>query len=149
MAFTIFANKLETWQFALIMLGIVVLGIILFALTGFIVVKKKCVAIIEKVGNFVGVYKPGLYYFAPLLYRRVGMYRMDEIEKILEVNKQEYKLKYEIEDVKMFHYIGKHDVESILVASLRDDNDNLSETLSKRYKQIGVKFISLEKIIKR
>lgn len=145
----VLANKLETWQFALIMLAIVILGIILFALTGFIVVKKKCVAIIEKVGNFVGVYKPGIYYFAPLLYRRVGMYRMDQIDKIIAINKQEYKLKYEIEDVKIFHYIGKHDVESILVASLRDNNDNLSDVLSKRYNQIGVKFISLEKIIKR
>lgn len=148
MNFISFANKLETWQFALIMLAIVLLGIILFALTGFIVVKRNHVAIIEKMGNFVGIYKPGLYYFAPLLYRRVGMYKIDKIEKIIEIKKEEYKLNYEIEDVKMFHYIGKHDVETILVRTLKE-TDNLSETLTKNYKQIGVKFISLEKIIKR
>lgn len=148
MNFISFANKLETWQFALIMLAIVLLGIILSALTGFIVVKRNHVAIIEKMGNFVGIYKPGLYYFAPLLYRRVGMYKIDKIEKIIEIKKEEYKLNYEIEDVKMFHYIGKHDVETILVRALKE-NDNLSETLTKNYKQIGVKFISLEKVIKR
>ncbi len=142
-------GHIEPWQYALIMLGIVLLSALLFALTGFIIVKKKCVAIIERVGNFVGIYKPGIYYFAPILYRRVGMYKIGEIKQIIDINRIDYKIAYEIVDVKKFHYIGKHDIKGVLVASLNDSKDNLSEVLINRYEQIGVKFITLEKIIKR
>ncbi len=144
-----FIGHIEPWQYALIMLGIVLLSALLFALTGFIIVKRNCVAIIERIGNFVGIYKPGVYYFAPLLYRRVGMYRIGETNQIIDVNRIEYKITYEIIDVKKFHYIGKHDIKGVLVASLNDNKDNLSQTLIKHYEQIGVKFITLEKIIKR
>ncbi len=149
MSFALLAHKLETYQLALIMLAIVLLAIILFALTGFTSVKKNYVAIIEKMGNFVGVYKPGFYYFIPLLYRKVGTYKMDELNKIVQVDDQEYKINYEIVDVKMFHYIGKDDVKSVLTSSLANKKDNLSKTLTEQYKRIGVKFISLEKIIER
>ena len=56
---------LTNWQFALIFVGVALLGGLLFFLTGFIRVYKGRVAIIERVGQFVGLYKPGIYYFAP------------------------------------------------------------------------------------
>lgn len=139
---------LEWWQFLLIIAGVLLLGGILFFLTGFIHVSKGRVAIIERVGMFVGIYKSGMHYFAPIIYRRVGMYRIGEIKEIYPINRSEYRITYEILDVKKFHYDGHHDVEGILRASLNDSKDNLSEVLTKRFESVGVKFISLERIKK-
>ncbi|MCQ2793337.1 MAG: hypothetical protein MJ221_02810 [Bacilli bacterium] len=135
---------LEPWQFALVFLGILLLGGILYALTGFISVKKGRVAIIERVGQFVGLYKPGLYYFAPMLYRRVGMYRVGVIKDQYLINRIDYQLTYEIIDVKIYHYVGKHDIEGILRATLKDSRNDLSNVMNKRCEAIGVKFIQLE-----
>lgn len=137
---------LTNWQFGLIFLGVFLLGGLLFFLTGFIRVYKGRVAIIERVGQFVGLYKPGIYYFAPILYRRVGMYRVGEIKEKYLINRVDYQITYEIEDVKQYHYVGHHDIEGILRATLLDSKDNLSEALIKRYKEVGVKFITLEKL---
>lgn len=137
-------SMLEPWQFALVFLGILLLGGILYALTGFISVKKGRVAIIERVGQFVGLYKPGLYYFAPMLYRRVGMYRVGVIKDQYLINRIDYQLTYEIIDVKIYHYVGKHDIEGILRASLKDSRNDLSNVMNKRCEAIGVKFIQLE-----
>jgi len=137
---------LEPWQFGLIFVAVFLLGGILFFLTGFIHVKKGCVAIIERVGNFVGLYKPGTYYFAPILYRRVGMYHIGEVSERFDVNRDQYKITYEITDVKKYHYVGAHDIEGILNASLKDSKDNLSEVLISRLENVGVRFIKLEKI---
>ena len=124
------ASPLTPLQFGLIFLGILVLSAILFILTGFIHVRKGRVAIIERVGIFVGIFKPGFYFFAPIVYRRVGMYRVGEIKENFEYKRD---------------YIGKHDIEGILMATLKD-SDTLSETLTKRCEKIGVKFIQLEKL---
>ncbi len=135
---------LEPWQFALVFGGILLLGGILYALTGFIKVKKGRIAIIERLGLFVGLYKPGLYYFAPMLYRRVGMYRVGEIKEQYLINRINYQITYEIVDIKQYHYVGKHDIEGVLNVTLKDSKDNLSEVLIRRCALIGVKFIQLE-----
>lgn len=140
----ILTGALSTEMFILVLVAIFVLGGILYALTGFIKVKKGHVAIIERIGNFTGIYKPGLYYFAPLLYRRVGMYKVGETKSDFVINRISYRLTYEIIDVKKFHYIGKHDLEGVIKASLKETN--LSATLNNRFELIGVKFIALEKI---
>ena len=139
---------LTNWQFALIFIGVALLGGLLFFLTGFIRVWKGRVAIIERAGLFVGLYKPGIYYFAPIVYRRVGMYRVGEIKEVYLINRVDYQITYEIVDVKQYHYVGHHDIEGILRASLLDSRDNLSEALQKRCEEVGVKFITLERIKK-
>ena len=137
---------MSDFVFLIIILGALVLGGILFLLTGFISVKKGRIAIIEKAGAFVGIYRPGIYYFAPIVYRRVGMYRVGEITEIYELNRIEYRITYEIEDVKKYHYEGKHDMYGIMRASLSDSKDNLSQAMKTRSAAIGVRFIKLEKI---
>lgn len=132
--------------FALILTGALLLGGGLFALTGFISVKKGRIAIIERAGEFVGIYRPGIYYFAPIMYRRVGMYRVGEVKETYLINRIDYQLTYEILDVKKYHYEGKHDAYGILKASLVDSRDTLSDTLKARFTAVGVKFIKLEKI---
>lgn len=137
---------LTTKQFIMIIVAIFILGGILFALTGIIHVKKNRVAIIERIGEFKGIYQSGFYFFAPLLYRRVGMYRLGIIEETYNIKRNKYKITYEIVDVKKFHYEGKHDIETILLVSLNEKRSDLSDILIKRYEHIGVKFIKLEKI---
>lgn len=141
---TLFTTK----QFIIIIISIFILGGILFALTGIIHVKKNRVAIIERIGEFKGIYQSGFYCFAPLIYRRVGMYRLGIIEETYNIKRDEYKITYEIVDVKKFHYEGKHDIEGILFVSLNEKPTDLSTKLIKRYERIGVKFIKLEKIKK-
>lgn len=144
----IFETLFSTGQFLLILLSIFILGGILFTLTGIIHVKKGRIAIIERIGEFKGIYKAGFYYFAPLLYKRAGMYRLGNIEETYLIDKTNYKITYEITDVKKFHYDGKHDVEGILTASIKNNKDNLSKTLIKRFESVGVRFIKLEKLLK-
>ena len=74
------------------------------------------------------------------------MYRVGEIKETYLINRVDYRITYEITDVKQYHYVGHHDIEGILRASLMDSRDNLSETLIKRCEEVGVKFITLEKI---
>ena len=49
--------------FLLVIVSILVVGAILFFLTGFIIVKKNHIAIIEKAGQFEGIYESGCNYF--------------------------------------------------------------------------------------
>lgn len=128
------------------MLGILLLGGILYALTGFIHVCKGRLAIIERAGQFVGIYKPGWYYFAPVLYRRVGMYRVGEVKERFLIRRVEYQITYEIIDIKQYHYVGKHDIEGVLSATLKDSRNELSDVMTRRCNDIGVRFIQLEVI---
>lgn len=142
----LFEGALTPLQFGLIMIAILALGAILFFLTGFIKVKKGRVAIIERIGNFIGIYKPGIYYFFPLLYRRVGMYKVGEFKEIYEIDRIQYQVTYEIVDIKKYHYVGKHDMYGIIKASLKDSKDNLSEAIIRRSELVGVRFVKLEKL---
>lgn len=141
-------SVLSPLQFALVLTGVLLLGAILFFLTGFIHVKKGYVAIIERTGTFLNIYKSGFHYFFPLLYRRVGMYPVGEAKIIYTLDREDYRLTIEILDVKKYHYEGHHDAEGIVKASLKDSKDKLSETLVSRFKKVGVRFIQLEKIKK-
>ncbi|HOH68403.1 MAG TPA: hypothetical protein PLX93_03665, partial [Bacilli bacterium] len=94
-------------QFYLTIAAIAGLGIILFALTGFINIKKGFVGIIERTGRYIGTYQAGRRYFAPLVDRRVGMYKLGACRRLVEVDRyQSYFIDYEILDFKLFHYSG-------------------------------------------
>lgn len=137
---------LETWQYLLIIIGIILLGGLLFALTGIIKVKKGYKAIIERVNEFYDIKETGFYYFPPLIYRRAGMYKIGEIKRNILVKRDEYQIIYIIEDIKKYHYIGKHDIESIIEKALKEKNIDLSSYITDRCELIGVRFISLSKI---
>ena len=138
----------QGWEILVIVLVVVIGGLFLFTLTGFIHVSKGRVGVIERVGNYVGTYKSGLYYFVPVLYRRVGYYKIGETFQKFQIGRKEYIIRYEIENFKTFHYIGKHDVYGIVNASLKEPTDDLSKLLIDRFNLIGVRFISLE-VVKR
>lgn len=85
----------------------IALGIILMILTGFIHVKKGYIAIIEKLGVYHGTYKPGFHYFAPFVYRRVGMYKNSPSEIELTINATIIRIKIVVLDFKKYHYATK------------------------------------------
>lgn len=145
-------NILETLftgeQFAIIIASILLLGILLYISTGFIFVNKSRVAIIERMGKYVGTYGPKLYYFAPLIYRRVGYYKVGIISQKIVIDRKKYIVQFEILNFKQFHYVGNHDVTGILKASLNEKNADLSKLLIERFKFCGARFISLQKVKK-
>ena len=83
-------DQIETWIVIVVVLGVLLLGVILFFATGFIFISKSRVGIIEKVGKYIGTYKGGLYYFMPILYRRVGYYRLGETSQKFKIDKKNY-----------------------------------------------------------
>lgn len=97
-------------------LAIIAVGVGLFFLTGFITVRKGWIAIVEKLGIYVGTYTKRFNYFLPLLYRRVGMYPLSALTKPISINSSKYQITYQIIDAKSYHYSG-HDIEKTLNAS--------------------------------
>lgn len=130
-------------QFYLTIAAIAGLGIILFALTGFINIKKDFVGIIERTGRYIGTYQAGRRYFAPLVDRRVGMYKLGACRRLVEVDRyQSYFIDYEILDFKLFHYSG-HDLDSLVRLAKNESPDNLGLSLETRCALIGVRFIAV------
>lgn len=137
-----------TWLFLIIVASILLVGLILFLCNGFLFIGKGRVGVIERIGNYVGTYKKGLYYFTPLLYRRVGYYKVGETLQRFRLERKQYQIKYEIKNYKTWHYVGHHDVLGIVSASLKEKDADLSKLLIERFSLVGVRFISLE-IIKK
>lgn len=141
----IIMKDIGTLEFTLIVLIILALGIILFLLSGFIHIKKDHVALIERLGLYVGTYKSGLRYYTPLLYRRVGMYKMGEVIRKVNVSRFDSVLvKYEILDVKLYHYSG-HNIDSIIKTQYAKNGVEAGNDLKDLFSKIGVRFISIEK----
>ncbi len=136
-------------EFLLIVLIILTIGVLLFLLTGFIVVKKGQIAIVERLGLYVGTYKSGIRYFAPLIYRRVGMYPIGVLTKKVDVSRfDSIFVKYEILDVKKYHYVGHHDIDGIIRLALNEKRLDDGEYMTSQFKKIGVRYISNEKMKK-
>ncbi len=131
-----------------VVLGIIALGALLYLYNCFIKVSKDRVAIIERMGIYLGTYGKGWHFFNPLTTRRVGYYKLGTTEVIFYINRDKYSVKFDILNFKDYHYIGAHDAIGICKASLQDSKDNLSETLIKRFEKVGCKFVSLDKILK-
>jgi regulator of protease activity HflC (stomatin/prohibitin superfamily) len=142
--YVFYAAQLSTLDFLLIVLSILCFGIILFFITGFIRIKKGCVAIIERMGMYVGTYQHGLRYFMPLVYRRVGMYKMGVTNREVDISRYEKSnVTYEIMDVKLFHYSG-HDFDGIVRIAYRDHKDNMDAYLKDAFQKVGVDYITQE-----
>ncbi|NMV82320.1 MAG: hypothetical protein GX816_02065 [Erysipelotrichia bacterium] len=137
-------SKMTDQQFYITIGCVVALGIVLFIFTGFINVKKGFVAIIERAGIYIGTYQSGFRYFAPLVDRRVGLYKIGKCRRLVEVDRyKSYFLDYEITNFKDFHYSG-HDLDGLVRLALNESPDDLSLSLKTRCALIGVCFIAIE-----
>lgn len=134
------------WRFTILMLAVVLAGIIIFFLAGIIKVRKGRVALIERLGNYVGTYRPGVYYLFPVIYRPVGSYPIGETKKVIKTASRKYLVSYEIDDFKLFHYVGHEDLKSLLDLALRESPSDPAASLRRRAPLIGVSFKSLEAV---
>jgi len=129
-------------QFYITIISVLAAGTILFTLTGFINVKKGYVAIIERVGRYIGTYQSGLHFLMPLVDRRVGLYKLGECRRLIEIDRfTTYFLEYEIIDFKTFHYSG-HDLDGLARLALKEAPQDPSLSLKTRCPSIGVRYIS-------
>lgn len=126
-------------------IGVALIGIIFFILTGIFHVKKGHAIIIEKVKSYYGTYESGWYWFWPFLYQRVGYYNLNPIKTITLRNGRRAEIKYHIFDVKLYHY-SKITVEAFInKITLEQVVVNL-EFLKSNLKQIGVELTSIKPI---
>lgn len=132
-----------------VLLGVIVLGLILLFLNCFIYVAKDRVAIIERVGEYIGTFGPGMHFLGAYIYRRVGYYKTGETKLYLTIKREDYIVKFQIKNFYRYHYYGAHDAEGIVKASLSENPTDLSALLIKRFNDVGAKFISLEKVKRR
>jgi len=137
-------SKMTDQQFYITVACVIAAGAVLFILTGLINIKKGFVAIIERVGKYIGTYQAGLRYFMPLVDRRVGLYKLGTCRRLIEIDRYvSYFLEYEIIDFKTFHYSG-HDLDGLARLALKEAPHNPSLSLQTRCPLIGVRFIDFQ-----
>lgn len=121
----------------------IAIGVILMALTGVIHVKKGYIAIIEKLGEYHGIYESGFHYFTPFVYRRAGMYKKAPSEIELTINKTIIRIKIVIIDYKKYHYTPKSFMN--VVDTLKNNNyteiENFISELQNELTSIGCSLI--------
>ena len=123
--------------------GTIVIGSVMFFLAGIYKVKKDKAMVIEKSEQFYGIYKEGLYFFMPVLYKRKGVYTLVPMEKDIHIDGlRDMVITYQVVDVKKYHYY-EGDVE-LKIQSTYEKFPNLDEeTLRNELENIGIKYISI------
>lgn len=131
------------------MIIVIVLGVAIFLLTGFIHVKKGYIAIIERVDVYVKMSTKRWNYFPPILYRRAGYYFLGVNNREINLpNGTKAKLFYEIKDVLLYHYSG-HNIKSAIDRYYFLNNNHLNiDTLKQALNSIGVNFVEIVEIDK-
>ncbi len=128
---------------------VILLGVAIFLLTGFIHVKKDYIAIIERVDVYVKMTKKRWNYFAPVLYRRAGYYYLGINDREINLpNGTKAKLFYEIKDVLLYHYSG-HNIKAAIDRYYFLNNNRLNiDILKDALNSIGINFIEIVEIKK-
>lgn len=129
----------------LICVGIIVIGVGIFFLTGFIFTKKDCVSVVERVGLYVGTFQKTKYFF-PLIYRRAGYYRLTPQKLDLKLpNDVTSRLITQIENVLLYHYSG-HDIKR-QVANIYNSHETVDfNTIKTGLAEIGILLIDISEI---
>ena len=128
----------------LIALGIVIiLGGLFFFFAGLFKVKKDQVMIIERMNEFKGVYEKGIYWFMPIVYRRVGVYTMKEMEQTIHFDDlRDMVIRFQVGDVIKYHY-SEYNVEQKVNEAHKKYPEMSEEILKSELLDIGIRFISI------
>ncbi len=123
------------------------IGILFFVLTCIYYVKKDTKMIIEKMQEYYKTCEHGWYWFWPFVYRRVGYYTTNNAKKTFYLNNgKKVEIKYNIIDVKTYHYTQKP-IDRFIneITLLKEDIsfDYLKDNLLK----IGVELISIRQVM--
>ena len=129
----------------LIILGSsLLLGAIIFFLSGIYKVKKDTAMVIERVGQFYKVYEQGTYFLMPLVYKRKGVYTLKELEKDIHIEGlRDMLLIYQVIDVYKYHYYNG-DVETCIKETYENNPEMSEEILISSLKEIGIKYIAIK-----
>lgn len=128
----------------LIILGsALILGALIFFLSGIYKVKKDRVMVIEKLEQFYGLYSEGTYFFMPLIYKRKGVYTIVKMEKDVRIEGlREMTITYQVVDVKKYHYYDG-DVTKCVEETYKNNPDLDEETLRAELEGIGIKYLGI------
>lgn len=132
-----------TLIFTLSMVLLIGLAVILFVLTGIILVSKNRIAIIERMGSYIETTEKTKFY-PPLFYRRAGYYFTGSQKLVLTLpNKKNAIFLIEIKNVLLFHYSGHNITQEI--DNIYRTNDKIDfETLKNGLTNIGINLINIE-----
>ncbi len=118
-----------------------ILGLIIFILSGVFVVKENMVAVFEKLYKFHSIKEKGVYFLTPFLVRRVGYYSKEiKYIKMKFADKTIY-LKYKIDDFIKFHYAG-HCFQETILEELKNTTF-YEETILLYADKFGVKILEI------
>ena len=119
------------------------LGALIFFISGIYKVKENKMMVIEKVEQFYKVCPPGTYFFMPIIYKRKGVYTMTPMEKDIHIeNGKTLIITYQVIDVKKYHYTTESIEEKINEANkvnIEMSNEILKETLE----EMGLKYLGI------
>ena len=121
----------------------ILLGVVIFFLSGVVFNKSDTVYIMERLGIYAGTFNVRVKYFFPLLYRRVGVYKKGSYKEEIYIGKDKYYLEYRISNYETFHYSG-HDISKLIdeLVNVEDKKTHLSNSLNK----VGVNLINFYKV---
>lgn len=108
----------------------VIVGIILFLLSGVFYVKEGKVAVFEKLYKFYAYKGKGLYFFTPFLVRRVGYYSSTVERNKIKLKSSTVFITYKISDFFKYHYEG-HCFKETLVEKIKE-----AENIEQNYQDI-------------
>lgn len=139
-------NTLNANQIILIIIcACLLIGIIIFFLSGITVIGDKKAIITEKAGKKSRELHKGFHYLVPLVEIKVGEYNLDIQTAKANFTSFSIVLKYKIVDPSKYHYAG-HDYTIKLSALLVDvkSNEEITEIISNISNQYGVEPINVE-----
>lgn len=139
-------NTLNANQIILIIIcACLLIGIIIFFLSGITVIGDKKAIITEKAGKKSRELHKGFHYLVQLVEIKVGEYNLDIQTAKANFASFSIVLKYKIVDPSKYHYAG-HDYTIKLSALLADvkSNEEITEIISNISNQYGVEPINVE-----
>lgn len=130
----------------LIALGIfIVLGAVVFFLTGIYHVKKDHAIVINKANEFYCVYDHGTHFKMPVLYQRAAVYcTAPIIKKYVANNGNHLDITYQIENVELYHK-NRIDIDGLMKRIEKENSVINSTVLSEKFSLYGLKFINITK----
>ena len=140
-------NNLSPLDIALLIsLGVIlVLGVVVFFLTGIYRVPKNHSIVINKAGQFYCVYDKGVHFHMTVIYQRAGLYcTAPMVKKYVANNGNHLDVTYQIVDVETYH--KNHITIDDLMKRIEKENSEINITvLSEKFSLYGLKFININK----
>lgn len=123
--------------------SVILVGALIFFLSGVYHVKDNQVMIIEKYDAFYKECPKGRYFFFPLIYKRRGVYTTSPMEKDIKViNGKVLTITYQVVDAKKYHYT-KESIEFLVNKANQENTEMNKKILDTTLDNMGLKFLGI------